>query len=204
MFYRQNKFTVSRGLLFSAMTLFAATCPAQNSTLVGTLAGTRAKPGVHSRAQQIIDINAKTLLLDENNGISEYKGNVLFKQNTLRIKADTISLYYKDKKLVKALITGSPADVQHHPDNEAEVHSQAEQMEYFVNENRLVLTGNAFVTQGSRHFSGQQIVYDTRQGTLSAGRNPGSADTLKNAKNNQPNERVHVIIGPTEKEKETP
>lgn len=199
MFYLQNKFMATRVLwllLFLTLTSFAAGSLAQSNT--------QTKPVVKKLAPKIIDISAKTLLLDEKNGISEYKGNVLFKQNTLRIKADTISLFYKDKKLVKALITGSPADVQQHPDNEPEVHSQAEKMEYYVEENRLVLTGNAFVTQGSRHFSGQHIVYDTRQGTLTAGSKSDSTDVVKNTKNNQPNERVHVIIGPTENDKETP
>ena len=204
MFYRQNKITLWQVLLFLTVTCVAATSQVK--------ADTKAKVRVKASSQQVIDISAKTLLLDQDKGISEYKGNVLFKQNTLVIKADTISLYYKDKKLEKALITGSPADVQQHPDNEAEVHSQAEKMEYFVEENRLVLTGNAFVTQGSRHFSGQQIVYDTRQGTLTAaGTAAGTAgsksegkEPLNNKQNNQPNERVHVIIGPTENDKESP
>ena len=208
MFYRHNKITAAQVwlwvLLFIAMVILAAASQAQSGTLSDTQAGARSKPAVKKQAQQIIDISSKTLLLDENKGISEYKGNVLFKQNTLRISADTISLYYKDNKLVKALITGSPADVEQHPDNEAKVHSQAEKMEYYVDENRLVLTGNAFVTQGSRHFSGKHIVYDTRQGTLTADSKSDSKETLNSTKSTQPNERVHVIIGPTENDKVIP
>lgn len=152
----------------------------------------------YAAKQQILDIKAQYLLLNENKGISEYKGNVLLSKDTLTIKADTVTLFYKNKKLTKALITGSPADVQHQPDNEAKVHSQANKMEFFVNEDRLVLKGNAFVDQGNRHFSGENIEYDTRQRIITAAGNQNKLPNANSIKNNPPNERVHVIIGPTD------
>lgn len=151
----------------------------------------------YAAKQQAIDIKAQYLLLDENKGVSKYKGNVLFKKDSLKIKADTITLYYKNKKLTKAFITGSPADVQHHPDNEAEVHSQANSMEYFVNEDRLILKGQAFVNQGNRHFSGEYIEYDTRQRIITAAGNQNGTMNTENSENSSPTGRVHVIIGPT-------
>lgn len=189
-----DKILTKQTLVLSALMLLSGFTVAQQ------LADATSRSPAKNQTQQIIDIESQSLLLDDQNGISEYKGNVLFRQNTLRVKADTITLYHKDKKLVKALITGSPADVQHHPDNEAKVHSQAKQMEYYVEDNRLILIGHAFVTQGDRHFSGEHIVYDTRQRTINAGAKP-SNNTEKNSQNNQPNERVHVIIGPTENDK---
>jgi len=148
--------------------------------------------------QQTVDINAQYLLFDEKKGLSKYKGNVFFKKGTLSIKADTVTLYYIDKKLSKALIIGSPADVLHYPDNEAKVHSQANEMEFFIAEERLILKGQAFVNQGNRHFSGEHIEYDTRQRTITAAGNQNSVMNIKNSKNNQPTGRVHVIIGPVE------
>ena len=143
--------------------------------------------------QETIDITAQYLLLDEKNGISKYKGQVFFKKGTLSIKADTVTLYYNDGELTKALITGSPADVLHYPDNEAKVHSQAKKMEYFISENRLTLKGQAFVDQGDRHFSGETIEYDTRQRTITAA---SKQNNETNTGNSPPNGRVHVIIGP--------
>ncbi len=148
--------------------------------------------------QQVIDIKAQYLLLDEGKGISKYKGNVLFTKDTLIIKADTVTLYYKDKKLTKAFITGSPADVQHQPDNEAKVHSQASTMEFFISEDRLILKGQAFVNQGNRHFSGEYIEYDTRQRIITAAGNQNRLLNAKNSENSPPKGRVHVIIGPTD------
>ena len=144
--------------------------------------------------QEAIDITAKYLLLDEKNGVSKYKGSVFFKKGTLSIKADTITLYYNGGELTKALIVGSPADVLHYPDNEAKVHSQAKEMEYFVYEERLTLKGRAFVDQGDRHFNGETIEYDTRQRTITAAGNQHNA--IKSDKTPSKG-RVHVIIGPS-------
>lgn len=152
----------------------------------------------YAAKQQVIDIKAQYLLLDENKGISKYKGKVIFTKDTLTIKADTVTLYYKDKKLTRAFITGSPADVQHQPDNEARVHSQANSMEFFVNEDRLILKGQAFVDQGNRHFSGEYIEYDTRQRIITAAGSQNKLLNAKNSKNSSSKGRVHVIIGPTD------
>ena len=155
-------------------------------------------PSSYATKQQILDIKAQYLLLNEKKGISQYKGNVLLTKNTLTIKADTVTLFYKNKKLTKALITGSPADVQHQPDNEAKVHSQANKMEFYVNEDRLVLKGNAFVDQGNRHFSGENIEYDTRQRIITAAGAQNKLANVNSSKNTPPSNRVHVIIGPAE------
>ena len=148
--------------------------------------------------QEIVDITAQYLLLDENKGISKYKGGVFFKKGTLSIKADEVTLHFNNGKLAKAMITGSPANVLHYPDNEAKVHSQAKEMEYFVAENRLTLKGQAFVDQGDRHFSGEKIEYDTRQRTITAAGNQSTP--IKSEKNSTESRkgRVHVIIGPSD------
>lgn len=193
MFCLQNKY-------FSASVLLLS-CIISSSSIH---AATRSK-------QQTLDIKAHYLLLDENKGISKYKGNVVLSKDTLIIKADNVTLYYKNQELVKALITGAPADVQHQPDNEAKVHSQANKMEFFVKEDRLVLKGKAFVDQGNRHFSGEYIEYDTRQRIITAAGNENGTANTENvtATNSQPSSRVHVIIGPAddanedEKNKET-
>lgn len=151
--------------------------------------------------QQTIDIKAQYLLLDDKKGISEYKGNVLFTKDSLIIKADTVILHYTKGKLSKAYITGSPADVQHQPENEAKVHSQANTMEFFVKEDRLVLKGQAFVKQGDRHFSGEYIEYNTQQHTITATGKKENANKVTGSTSDSINDtpssnRVHVIIGP--------
>ena len=180
MFYQQNNF-LTKLILFTLLAININFVFAANRT---------------KGATQTVDIKAQYLLLDEKKGISKYRGNVYFKKGTLAIKADTITLYHRGKKLTRALITGSPADVKHYPDNEPKVHSQANKMEYFVKKERLTLKGRAFVNQGDNHFSGETIEYDTRQRTVMAA---GTQNKAGNTKNTRPNSRVHVIIGPTDK-----
>lgn len=144
---------------------------------------------------QLLTIQADYLLLDEKNGVSKYKGNVLFSKGTLHIKADVITLFFDGQKLIKAFIEGTPADVQHQPDKEAKVHSQAKTMEYLLENDLLILKGQAFVDQGSRHFSGETIEYDARQQTITAA---GNKETLNNTNKTSHKGRVHVIIGPND------
>ena len=165
------------------------------ATLLLTLSGSAT---TYAKEQQTIDIKAKYLILDEKKSISKYKGNVLFTKGLLVIKADTVTLYSKNEELIKAIVKGSPADVQHQPDNEEKVHAQAKHMEFFVKEDRLVLKKNAFVDQGNRHFSGEYIEYDTRQRIITAAGNQNKQFNAENTKSTPPKERVHVIIGPTE------
>ena len=142
---------------------------------------------VHAEKSQTIEIKSQNLTMDKLKGMSHYEGNVLLTKGTLKIKADKITLYHQGQEITKALIFGDPADVTHHPDNEPQVHSQAKRMEYYVKNNQLLLLGDAVVDQGSRHFSGERIEYDTRQRQITAGgkdvNNPGDG-------------RVHVILGP--------
>ncbi|MCW8899060.1 MAG: lipopolysaccharide transport periplasmic protein LptA [Gammaproteobacteria bacterium] len=180
MYCLQNKFYLNLFWLFIFLTLNLCVNPA------------------HAAKQQTIDIHANYLLLDENKGISIYKGKVLFTKDTLVIKADTVTLYYDGEKLTKAEILGSPADVRHEPDNEEKVHSQANKMEYFIAEEKLTLKGRAFVDQGARHFSGEYIEYDTRQRIITAAGEQNKVTTAETLNNSPTNNRVHVIIGPTE------
>ena len=161
----------------------------------------------HYTQPEPIDIKADYLLFDEKKGLSEYKGQVLFSKKTLKVKANTITLNHQDNRIIKGLIQGSPVEILHAPDNEAKVTSQARKMEYFVTQDRLELLGEASVTQGNRHFSGEHIIYDTRQQNITAGAIQSQLESVKSAtietepEVEQPsNGRVHVIIGPVNNE----
>jgi|GEM_PF-3472914 len=182
MFYLPSKRHLTLIYIFFALSI------ALNSSLIYAADKSKA---------QILDIQSQYLLLDEKKGISTYKGKVLLQKDTLIIKADEMTLYYTGEKLDKVIITGSPADVRHAPDNEAKVHSQAKKMEYLIQEDKLTLSGQAFVNQGNRHFSGETIEYDTRQRIISAAGNQSTV-TNNNETSTAPAEsqRVHVIIGP--------
>lgn len=195
MFYQQNKlfrlFSLQNKLMISCLALLML----HNISPVHAANQKKTK-------QNVIEIKAQYLSFDRKKGLSKYKGKVLLTKGTLIIKADTVTLYFNGEKLTKALITGSPADVQHQPDNEAKTHSQANEIEYLIAEEQLILKGQAFVNQGNRHFSGEYIEYDTHQRTITAAGDQNTNMNTKNSTNNPPKARVHVIIGPNKDDKD--
>ena len=167
-------------------------------------------------AGQVVEVSSDSLLLEENEGVATYEGNVLFKKDNLVIKADSITVYQEAGKISKAIITGNPAMVNHKPKNEAPADAQAEHIEYIAASDLLLLTGNALVTRGTQQFSGEKIKYDANEKTLSASGQKTIVKTQEQKPNQKPelkpeqkpeqkpeSGRVHVIIGPTDKPAET-
>jgi lipopolysaccharide transport protein LptA len=103
-------------------------------------------------------------------------------------------VYMVKGKLNKIVISGKPARFVQLPENQKEVvTSQADNMEYYAGEERLLLKHNAEVNQGGNHFHGEFIEYDTLTSTVKANKGENSQS------------RVHAIIQPAkQKEDEKP
>ncbi|MGD8925615.1 MAG: lipopolysaccharide transport periplasmic protein LptA [Thioalkalispiraceae bacterium] len=155
--------------------------------IVAFFALTASSPGfaLRSDRDQPIDIQADRVEIKEKEEISEYIGNVHLKQGSLDIKADKVTVYLKNGRLIKILIMGNPAVFKQKPeDNKDVVRSSAMNMEYFASKQHLILKTNASVVQGDNHFSGDFIEYDTLNSTVKANKDKGSES------------RVHAIIKP--------
>lgn len=132
-----------------------------------------------------IFIEANQVDMAEKSGISTYSGNVKLEQGSIKINADSITVYTQDKKLQRIIATGAPARFSQQPDKKSdEVFASAELVEYSSTDGKLILQGNAKMQQGANLFSGNKIEYDTINDTLSA---------KSSTKNNQ---RVKAIIQP--------
>lgn len=119
--------------------------------------------------QQPIHINSDRMVAEESKGYSHYIGNVHITQGSMKIDADEVYIYLVNGLLNKLIIIGSPAKLQQIPDNSTQVvYSQARRMEYFAHTDQLLLMKDAKVLQGSNHFSGEHIEYDTRNSRVSA------------------------------------
>jgi lipopolysaccharide export system protein LptA len=160
--------------------------------LVGSLSYTTAL-ALSTDADQPIHIDADRGELDDRKQVAVYRGNVQLSQGTLRITADTLTIYYTPgRKLIKAIAEGQPALYQQRPDNSDEdVQAQALRMEYHADNETIYLFQEARVWQGVNQFTGDHIEYDTK---LDIVRGQGSKTGTG---------RVHVIIHP-ETEPATP
>lgn len=137
-----------------------------------------------------VKISADHVVVDKKKGVSTYSGDVQMQQGSLVIRGDEVIVHTKNGKLKQITIKGKPASFQQQPDNkQAVVKSKAEHMEYYTNNELLVLQRNAEVIQGNNQFRGNHIEYDTFNSVVRANKGSDSKS------------RVHAIIEP-EKEKQ--
>lgn len=148
---------------------------------------------LRSDRRQPIDIKADRVEVDQRQQVSHYIGNVRLEQGSLKINADEIVVYMVKGKLQKIVITGNPARFEQQPENNREVvTSQADNMEYYASEERLLLKHHAQVNQGGNLFRGDFIEYDTLTSTVKANKAEDSQS------------RVHAIIQPAKQKEDTP
>ena len=124
---------------------------------------------------QPIRLQADRVEIDEKKSTSLYLGHVQMEQGTLKIKADEVLVMMKEGRVDKIIIKGKPATFEQQPAKQPDiVYSKADYMEYFADNQRLILKTNAEVTQGQNLFRGDHIEYDTRNSLVKAHKDPNS------------------------------
>ena len=116
-----------------------------------------------------ITIEADRATLSEKQGISTYTGNVVLTQGGIKINADKVIVHHEEGKLTHVTAVGEP--VQYYQQGEIpehDIHGEAKTMEYFADEQRLLLLDSAKLTQGGNAFSGNRIEYDTQREVVTA------------------------------------
>ena len=85
-----------------------------------------------SESEQSINVEADRMQLDDERGITQYKGNSILTQGTLIITGDIITFHYdKNQQIIKAVAKGDLAKYQQmHRLTEDPVKAHAVQMEY--------------------------------------------------------------------------
>lgn len=146
-----------------------------------------------SDREKPINIEADHAELDDQEGVTQYKGDAILTQGTLRIEGDIITFYYdQNKRLTKAVATGKLAHYQQiHKPGEKPVKAQALKMEYYAERQKIYLTGQGHVWQNGDEFTGNYIEYDIARNVVSANSKPLTVEGEKQKKG-----RVHVIIQP--------
>jgi lipopolysaccharide export system protein LptA len=128
---------------------------------------------------QDIEIEANTAEMDDLNGITIYRGDVVVVQGSIRMTGHTMTVHFDDNGDMELVIMqGTPATYRQLPDN-SDTYDEAEalQMEYYALKDYIILKEKALVTKpdGSR-MSGKRIEYDTVLSKVIA---KGSTRTVK-------------------------
>lgn len=122
-----------------------------------------------SDRQQAMDLQAEdgnaTLAED---GDSTFSGNVAITQGTLKIAAGNMVITRKAGAVARVVFEGQPATMQQENDNGALMRAQANRIEYDVDAETVVLTGNVEVDQAGDQLRGQRITYDLKNGRMNA------------------------------------
>ena len=145
----------------------------------------RAGLSLSGDTRQPIEVQADSVEVDDQKGVSVYRGNVRLTQGSIVLLADVLTAYHPGRQLEKAVAEGNPAHYRELLDQKPqELRAEAPRMEYLADKKQLVLTGGAHVWQGGNEFSGAVIEYDVRNDIVRArGGKTGSG-------------RVEVVIQP--------
>jgi lipopolysaccharide export system protein LptA len=115
-----------------------------------------------------IRIQSDTATLDDQRGISVYRGNVVLTQGELVIRSDTLTVYTPGRALTRMEAEGDLANLRTVTEDGREVRAESRHMDYLAGERQVVLTGSARIWQADDEFRGERIVYDLDRETLDA------------------------------------
>lgn len=146
--------------------------------------------GLDADRDQPINIEADQASLNDKTGVSVYEGNVKLQQGTLIFTGNKMTVQLTDKKLDTIVLTGTPATYVQRPEGkDVDQHAEAERIEYYAIDERVILLRNARIWEsGDEEFRSDRIVFNLKTDTVDAG---GGGDSG----------RVHITLQPRDKDK---
>lgn len=144
-------------------------------------------PISHGALKGSVTIEADEAYFDQLSGKTEYSGDVVVVQDTMRLLADKVTVVVNDGKIAEATAIGTPAKLERNADDKTErVNATANTITYKIINEIILLSGNALLTQAEGHeLSGGTIRYDINQQRIQA--------------NSQGNRRVKITLPPDSK-----
>ncbi len=137
-----------------------------------------------------INIQADSAEINDDTGISTYRGNVKITQGSTILTGDIVILETANKKVKKIISEGKLSTFKQTTDDGRKINAEAEKMVYSITGNKIVLTKNAKLTEEGNTFSSDKITFYTDKEIVTAGSSSG-------------NDRVNITVFPeTVKEKE--
>ena len=134
-------------------------------------------------ADQPIEIEAESVMVDETSGFNEFIGDAEVKQGSLVMTAEIIQVQTNADGVETMIAKGTiekPAKYIQSQENQARfIEATATLITYDVNEGMIFLVGNAYLVQGFDSFSGDSLTYDINNDKVLV---KGSEDGTKRVK----------------------
>lgn len=139
-----------------------------------------------SDQQQAIQIEADRLDVDEQKGVSTYSGAVEYKQGSIALQADKLMVEVAaDGRLKKIVAEGKPATFQQTLERDKQIlRGQAKAVEFFADQQYMILIGDARIRHCGDEFAGNRLEYWSDK------------ELVKASKNAEGKERVQVVLQP--------
>ena len=118
---------------------------------------------------QPIHLEASRGQLDQKTGVSVYEGNVIITQGSMRLTADTVTIYVKDNNFQRMEAMGAPVNFRYRPTaDKPEIQGASQRVEYDVAGAKVIMNGGAKLTQGQDTFTGERVEYDLKDDVVRA------------------------------------
>ena len=138
-------------------------------------------------SNQPLQIDADQADIDQQSGISTYRGHVRLSRGSMLLLADEVVVKQEGGSVHLVTATGSPVSYSQRSDKQQDIRASALRMEYHVDNGQLLLIKQAELHQDANVFASERIVYDSIADRVNAG---AGADTPS------PQDRVHITIQP--------
>ena len=117
-----------------------------------------------------VEIEADSANLDQARQVTIYTGDVEIRQGSMLLRADKVTINYKNGKPSVLTAIGNPASIKQKPgQDKAWITGKGQRIVYHLNSDEVILTGHAQLLQNQDSFRSDRIVYSRRSGQLKAG-----------------------------------
>ncbi len=118
-------------------------------------------------SQQVIQIKADSLEVDLKNNQAIYSGKVQINQDSFRLSADKVIVFFDNQQPSRLEANGNPLRFQQQS-NDGLWQGQAKRLSYRLDSGLLILEGDAELSQGKNQMRSQSLTYDLNQSRLKA------------------------------------
>ena len=122
----------------------------------------------------------------EGNGKTVLGGGVVVTQGTLEIRSAAAEIYMADGEVSRSVFTGKQVKMKQQMDDGTWMDARADTMDYNINSEIIILTGNYKVESERGTNAGQRMVYNTRTGEMNSGGDGSRVRTVIPPKNKTP------------------
>ena len=129
-----------------------------------------------SDENQPVQIEADSVEIREQDGISTYKGNVKITKGSLIIQGHLVHIISKKNILQTIRVEGTPATFKQTNNQGEEISAQSQFIKYQLSSGILTLKKDAILLQSSNRVTSDHIIYNTLKDIIKAGQDKNNSD----------------------------